>query len=148
MAIGLATSLAIPAEGVRHYAYYDPPGVLTVCYGSTFEVEAKRFYSMEECKDRLSKEMLAAVEKVEKCQPDLPTPILAAFGDAVYNLGPTIACSTAKSTAARLLKKDSFKEACEQLPRWNQAKIAGVWVALPGLTSRRLKEKELCLTGV
>ena len=34
-ALALAVALAVPAEGLRQYAYYDPPGILTVCYGTT-----------------------------------------------------------------------------------------------------------------
>lgn len=37
-ALAAALALAIPAEGLRQYAYYDPPGILTVCYGSTRDV--------------------------------------------------------------------------------------------------------------
>jgi GH24 family phage-related lysozyme (muramidase) len=33
-AAALAVAIAIPAEGLRQWAYYDPPGILTVCYGS------------------------------------------------------------------------------------------------------------------
>ena len=31
----LATAIAVPAEGLRQWAYYDPPGILTVCRGHT-----------------------------------------------------------------------------------------------------------------
>lgn len=129
-------------------AYYDPPGVLTVCYGSTTNVDKNKVYSIAECKARLDKDMLQAVETVEKCAPNLPVKTLAAFGDAVYNLGPTVACSTTSSTAARLLKQGKIEEACNQLPRWNKARVAGVMVELPGLTKRRKLEQQLCLEGL
>jgi GH24 family phage-related lysozyme (muramidase) len=67
---------------------------------------------------------------------------------AAYNAGPRIACDTHQSTAARLLKAGRVREACEQLPRWDKARIAGQMVSLPGLTKRRVKERELCLSGV
>ena len=73
---------------------------------------------------------------------------LAAFSDAVYNMGPTIACNPSKSTAARYLKSGNIKQACMELPKWNKAKIAGIAVTLPGLTKRREKEKDLCLEGL
>ncbi len=38
MATTIAAALAAPMEGLRQYAYYDPPGILTVCYGSTTNV--------------------------------------------------------------------------------------------------------------
>jgi len=85
--------------------------------------------------------MRVAINTVEKCVPGLPDNVLAAFADAVYNMGPKIACDTSKSTAARLLKAGKIEEACKQLPKWNKA--GGV--PLPGLTKRRNAEMEVCL---
>jgi lysozyme len=143
-ATALATAIAVPAEGLRQWAYYDPPGILTVCYGTTGpEVVKGKFYSLEQCKAYLNRDMMKAIEHVERCHPGLPENVLAAFGDAVYNLGPTVACN---STASKYLSAGNIPAACNQLPRWNKAKVADVYVELPGLTKRRLKEKELCLS--
>jgi GH24 family phage-related lysozyme (muramidase) len=147
-AVAAATAIAIPAEGLRQVAYRDPPGVLTVCYGETHNVDPHKVYSIDECKALLSASMLKAVETVEYCQPGLPVHVLAAFGDAVYNLGPTIACDPKRSTAARLLKAGQYADACMQLPRWNKASIGGVMVELPGLTKRRNREMQLCMRGL
>lgn len=145
-AAAIATAIAIPAEGLRQFAYYDPPGILTVCYGHTGkDVEKGRKYSMDECRALLDGDMMKAVSAVDKCQPGLPDNVLAAFSDAAYNLGPAIACNTERSTAARYLAAGMFQEACDQLPRWNKASVGGVMVPLPGLTKRRAKERELCL---
>lgn len=141
-ALALAISLAIPAEGLRQYAYYDPPGILTVCYGSTTNVQKGRKYSLDECRARLDKDMLAAIEQVERCHPGLPVNVLAAFSDAVYNIGPTVACN---STASRYLSSGNYGAACSQLLRWDKAKVAGAYISLPGLTKRRKAEAELCL---
>lgn len=147
-ALALATAIAVPAEGLRQWAYRDPVGILTVCFGATGQgVEAGRKYSLDECYDRLDDDMTLAIAIVEGCQPGLPEPVLAAFSDAVFNAGPTIACDRGKSTAARLLATKQYDAACNQLPRWSYAKVAGVSVQLPGLTKRRLKERELCLSG-
>ncbi len=143
----LATAVAIPAEGLRQTAYTDPPGILTVCYGSTRDVEVGRRYTLAECRARLDADMQAALLAVEHCHPGLPVPVLAAFGDAVYNLGPAIACDQKASTAARLLAAGQIKAACEQLPRWNKARVAGLVVTLPGLSKRRAAERDLCLQG-
>ena len=144
-ALAIAAAIAIPAEGLRQVAYRDPPGILTVCYGSTTNVQPGKVYSLAECKARLDADMLAAVSTVEKCAPGLPVNALAAFSDAVYNIGPTIACDKTRSTAARLLALGMVEDACRQLPRWNKATVAGQLVELPGLTKRRAKEMELCL---
>ena len=144
-AAALATAIAIPAEGLRQYAYRDPPGILTVCYGTTGkDVVAGKKYSLQECKAFLDRDMLKAVQTVEKCQPGLPENVLAAFSDAVYNLGPSVAC---ESTAARLLRSGYIQGACRQLPRWVFANVAGVNVKLPGLVKRRNAEMALCLQG-
>lgn len=146
--IAAATALAMPAEGLRQWAYKDPVGILTVCYGATGQgVEAGRKYSLDECYDRLNDDMTLAIATVEGCQPGLPEPVLAAFADAVFNMGPTIACDRGRSTAARFLAVKDYDAACNQLPRWNKARVGGVLVELPGLTKRRLKERELCLGG-
>lgn len=146
-AVAVACGLAVPAEGLRQVAYRDPPGILTVCWGSTTNVQPGKTYSLDECRQRLEADMTAAVVAVERCQPGLPPAVLAAFADAVFNIGPKIVCDPMRSTAARLLKAGKIREACEQLPRWNMARVAGVQVALPGLTKRRATERDLCLTG-
>lgn len=137
-----AAAIAAPAEGLRQYAYYDPPGVLTVCYGSTTDVVKGRKYSIEECKARLESDMLKAVQAVERCHPGLPDKVLIAFSDAVYNIGPTVACN---STASRYLAAGNYTAACNELPKWDKARVAGQLVALPGLTKRRAKERAVCL---
>ena len=115
--------------------------------GSTTNVQKGVKYSLDECKARLDDDMRAAIAQVDACAPGLPVPVLAAFGDAVYNIGPKIACDTKHSTAARLLKAGDLAGACQQLPRWNRATVAGRSVELPGLTKRRAKEMDLCLEG-
>lgn len=148
-ALSIATAIAVPAEGIRQYAYYDPPGILTVCRGHTGrDVIKGKKYSLKECDQYLNADMRKAILIVDRCQPGLPVEVLASFSDATYNLGSTIACDTKQSTAARLLEAGDLAGACNQLPRWNKAKIMGVKVALPGLTTRRALEQEVCLTGV
>ena len=143
--LAIATALAIPAEGLRQYAYNDPPGILTVCYGSTTNVVKGKKYSLDECRSRLDADMTNAINQVEKCAPGLPENVLAAFSDAVYNMGPKIACDKQNSTAARLLAKGDIEGACNQLPRWNRATVAGVSIELPGVTKRKETERNLCL---
>lgn len=147
--VGIVAAIAASSEGLRQVAYYDPPGILTVCYGSTSNVQKNKVYSLQECRERLSFEMAVTVSKVEKCVPEgTPDRVLIAFSDAAYNLGLKIACDPSASTAARLLDQRRYDEACEQLPRWDKARVGGVMVALPGLTIRRKLERDICLHGV
>ena len=137
----VAAVLAAGHEGLRQYAYNDPrPGdpILTVCYGSTTQVEKGKRYSLEECKQRLDADMLEAVTAVERCHPNLPDNVLIAFADAVYNIGPKIAC---KSTASKYLDQGNYEAACNELPKWNKSN----GVVLKGLTRRREEERKICL---
>ena len=137
----VAAVLAAGHEGLRQYAYNDPrPGdpILTVCYGSTTQVERGKKYSLDECKQRLDADMLEAVTAVERCHPNLPDNVLIAFADAVYNIGPKVACN---STASKYLDKGNYEAACNELPKWNKSN----GVVLKGLTRRRLEERDICL---
>lgn len=141
----IAMALAIPAEGLRQVAYRDPVGIMTVCYGTTGKDVVKgKTYSLEECRAFLERDMLEAITIVELCHPGLPDKVLAAFSDAVYNIGPNVACN---STANKHLKAGDYVAACNELPKWNKARMAGQMVALPGLTKRREAERRLCLEG-
>lgn len=147
--IAAAVALAAPAEGLRRWAYRDPPGILTVCYGHTgADVDAKREYSVAECRMLLDKDMGGAVDVVQRCAPGAPDSVTVAFSDAVFNLGPTIACSQPTSTAARMLATKQWRQACEELPRWVKANVGGVSVTLPGLVKRRALEMDVCLGGI
>lgn len=140
-AAAIAASLAAGFEGFRQYAYYDPrPGdaILTVCYGSTTDVEKGKKYTKEECVARLNADMAEAVAIVDRCHPNLPFNVLVAFSDAVYNIGPKVAC---KSTASKYLDAGNYTAACNELSKWNKAN----GVVLPGLTKRREEERRICL---
>lgn len=145
LAIVLASSLAIPAEGLYYTWYPDPVGIATVCYGHTASVDKGKRYTKDECLTLLSVDMANAVKQVDKCVPDLPLGVLAAFSDAVYNMGPKIACDTKNSRAATMLHLRDYFGACNQLPRWNKARIGDVLRELLGLTIRRTAEQEMCL---
>lgn len=139
-------ALAAPFEGIRQVAYYDPPGILTVCEGHTgADVQKNHVYTLGECHSLAVADASKAVAAVQRCAPGAPDSVLIAFSDAVFNLGETLACDQLHSTAARLLYVHNWRGACEQLPSWNKAHVAGVLVTLPGLTRRRLAERDLCL---
>ena len=140
----IAAVIATSAEGLRQSAYSDPVGILTVCYGHTgADIEKGKRYAFDECKEMLAEDMLAAVEEVERCHPNLPPNVHAAFSDAVFNIGSKVACD---STASRYLESGQIEAACRELPKWDKARVAGVLVTLPGLTKRRQREMQLCLS--
>jgi GH24 family phage-related lysozyme (muramidase) len=145
-ATAIATVMATGHEGLKFTPYYDPPGILTVCRGHTgADVVKNKRYTLQQCDAFMNADMRRAVDAVERCAPGLPPHVLAAFADAVYNMGPKIVCDPANSRAARLLKQGFLPAACEELPRWDKARVAGALVSLPGLTKRRHEEREVCL---
>ena len=146
--LALASAIAVPMEGTRQWAYRDPVGIPTICMGSTAGVKMGDFRTLDECKALLTKEMTDVIVAVERCRPGLPPEVLAAFSDAAYNIGPKIACDTLRSTAARRLADGEYAAACNELLKWDKARVAGVMVSLPGLTKRRAMERDLCLRGV
>ena len=147
-ALALAIALASSHEGIKFTPYYDPPGILTVCRGHTGkDVVKDRKYTLAQCDAFMDQDMRVALAAVDRCQPGLPEEVRAAFADTVFNGGPRIACDRTNSTAARLLDARDFVGACNQLPRWNKARIAGVLTELPGLTKRRTEARDLCLEG-
>jgi lysozyme len=146
-ATAAAIAIASPFEGIAYYAYRDPPGILTACRGHTGpDVKVGVKYTLAQCDAWMDADMRKAVEAVDRCHPNLPEPVLIAFADAAFNIGPKVACDAKSSTAARYLFAGRWNDACLQLPRWDKASIAGVMVALPGLTKRRNVEKDICMT--
>jgi GH24 family phage-related lysozyme (muramidase) len=148
LVLAIATAMAAPMEGLRQYAYYDPPGILTVCYGSTTDVVKSKKYSLEECKTRLDSDMLKAIDIVGRCTAgkELTINQTVAFSDMVYNIGSKPVCDQKKSTLARKLSTNDILGACNEIYKWNKASVGGMMIALPGLTQRRNKEAELCKT--
>ena len=143
-AIAAVCALATCYEGTVLKSYVDPVGVLTACTGHTGpELRPGQVFSQAQCASLLNADVTKAVNQVIECAPAAPDRVIAAFGDAAYNLGPTIACDRSRSTAARLLAAGQWDAACLQLPRWN---TAGGRV-LPGLTRRRQADLDLCLKG-
>jgi len=147
--VAAVLAIATPAEGIRNWAYRDPPGILTVCMGHTgADVVAGKYYSAGQCYEIAKADAGRAVDAVLRCVPAAPDSVATAFGDATFNLGPAIACDRQRSTAAKLLAAGEWRAACNQLPRWDKAVVHGVTVSLPGLTKRRALERDICLGGL
>ena len=133
------------AEGCRREPYKCPSDVLTVGIGSTeysgLPIEPKRIYTDLEIAERWKNDIQVA----EKCVNqygngrNLPQPVFDAATSITFNVG----CGAMrKSTMFKYLNAGKYVQACNELSRWTRA---GGRV-LPGLVSRREKEKQLCLT--
>ena len=135
------------AEGCRREPYKCPADVLTVGIGSTeysgLPIEPKRIYADLEIAERWKNDIQVA----EKCVNqygngrNLPQSVFDAATSITFNVG----CGAMrKSTMFKYLNAGKYVQACNELSRWTRA---GGRV-LPGLVSRREKEKQLCLTPV
>lgn len=144
--IALAVSMAAPAEGYRAYAYRDPVGVLTYCYGETQgakDAVGKKFTETE-CRALLTRRMAHYEQGNAACvagYENLDVYVQGAFNDFSYNLGNGAFC---RSTAAKLLRAGNVKGACMQMGKF----IYAGGKVLKGLVKRRQLEQMYCLKGV
>lgn len=141
-ALTLATTITASFEGLRLWAYKDPIGVVTICYGETDGVRMGDYYTAAECRVMLQKkvsEYMLAVDAM--VLPPIPDTRLAALTSFAYNVGIT---NFANSTLLKKLNRGDVVGACNELSRWTFAKGK----QLPGLVNRRAAERELCLKGV
>lgn len=129
-------------EGLRTYAYRDPVGIPTICFGETRGVQMGDTATVEECKKMLGDRLLEFAAGVDKCltvpAPDKP---YMAFVSLAYNIGTGAFC---KSTVVKRWNLKQYRASCEAILMWNKA---GGRV-LPGLVTRREAERKLCLEGV
>jgi len=142
---GLAVSLVAGAEGLRTVAYYDPPNIPTICYGETKGVKITDTATPEQCVAMLKTSLDGYSTAIDKCLPsNLPEPMYVAFLSAAYNIGAPALCTSSMAIRANA---GNLNGACDALLMWDKATIAGVRVALPGLTKRRKMERDLCMKG-
>ena len=126
-------------EGCREYAYRDPVGIPTVCFGETRGVHLGQHYTRGQCENMLIPRLDEFDRGVRACvHVDMPPPREAAMVSFAYNLGIGGFC---RSSVARLLNEALPAEACNALLRYDRA--AGI--VLPGLRRRRAEERRLCL---
>lgn len=139
-------------EGLRLTAYQDVGGVWTVCYGETLGVTAGMRKTAAECEAMLLRRLtndfyLRLVDNVRDYAL-APVSVQAALLSLSYNVGVAAAWG---STAAVLIVKHRYREACDAMTRYNRA--AGSVSA--GLVARRemgdaarIGEGELCVSGL
>lgn len=131
------------AESCRRDPYVCPAGVLTDGIGNTHGVKAGTRKTDAQIAAEWEKNILAA----EKCVNSyaagtkLSDNTFSAVTSITFNLG----CGAMqKSTLFWMLRQGETEKACQQFSRW----VYADGVQLPGLVTRRSKEKALCLDGV
>lgn len=129
-------------EGCQLAPYQCSAGVWTTGIGHTAGVTPKAPITEQQAAENL----LADVQTVEKglhaCMPvNMPQAVYDAVVAFTFNVGVRASCH---STLAFFIKKQQWRDACEQLSRW--VFVNGIRSA--GLERRRAAERTLCLSGV
>ncbi|CNC23434.1 putative phage lysozyme [Yersinia frederiksenii] len=129
------------AESCRRDPYVCPAGVLTDGIGNTHGVKAGVIKTDAQIAADWEKNILEAESCVNKYGNGKK--LNQGQFDAVTSITFNAGCAQMqKSTMYRMLRDSKFTEACNQFPRWTY----GGGKQLPGLVTRRDKERALCLT--
>ncbi|AMO49186.1 Lysozyme [Enterobacter sp. FY-07] len=131
------------AESCRRDPYVCPAGVLTDGIGNTHGVKA----GTRKTDVQIAADWERNILQAEKCVNTyaagarLSDNTFSAVTSITFNVG----CGAMqKSTLFWMLRKGETAQACQQFTRW----VYADGVQLPGLVTRRSKEKALCLDGV
>ncbi len=142
VAITLAVGLVSVFEGVRTYAYRDPVGIPTICFGHTEGVKMGDRHTLPACKTLLAEDIKIYADGIKTCvKVQMPDTRAAALISFAYNVGIEAAC---KSNVVRFINAGRTQLGCDKLLSYRFAH----GIALPGLTTRRKKERAYCLMGL
>jgi GH24 family phage-related lysozyme (muramidase) len=130
-------------EGRSLTAYRDIVGVVTICDGSTLDVQIGDIATDAQCDALLMRDIQSHAARISACINDdveerMPLMMRVSVLSLGFNVGTGATCG---STLVRKLNAGDFYGACEQLPRWNKA---GGKV-IRGLTNRRGIERKMCI---
>lgn len=127
-------------EGYSPSAYEPIKGdVPTIGFGTTQGVKIGDKITVERALVRLLADANKFESAVKRCAPvPMHQYEFDAYVSLTYNIGEGAFCS---STLAKLLNQGLYKEACDQILRWDKFKGK----PLAGLTKRRKEEHQKCL---
>lgn len=146
--VAVCIACIAPAEGLRQYAYNDPVGIPTYCFGETQHPDGRKVRlgdkaTTEECKDMLAERVERDfIPGVERCvtRPVSDT-TKAAFVSLAYNVGVERFCT---SSIAGKYNAGDLLGSCDAFLLYTKAR----GIELPGLVKRRQQERALCLRGL
>lgn len=133
-------------EGLRLNAYLDPVGVPTIGWGTTVYPDGRKVQigdtiTREQAEEYLQHDISTAQSAVEQT---IETPLepneLDALTSFQYNTG-----GIQGSTLAKKLNSGDKAGAAAELDRWVHGTVGDQKVVLPGLVTRRAREKDLFL---
>lgn len=134
-------------------AYLDIAGVATACDGLTRDefgepIRNKQLFTEKQCEVMLEKALVTHAKGMMRCTPSLrgedKDHLRAAGTINTYNIGVNGWC---RSSMHRYMEQGDFVRGCNNLLAWNKARVRGVLQPVRGLTLRRNREREICLTG-
>jgi len=146
--LAAAASIAVGAvalfEGYSDRPYYDIAGVLTDCYGNTYNVSPTNIRTKQECTKLLNDEIYRVGYILLEDNKDIPVSVLAAGISLVYNIGTT---AYSKSTFRKYIIRNEFYNACYEIPKWKYITnpITREKQVSKGLENRRAKEYDMCM---
>lgn len=134
-------------EGCRRDPYKCPSDVLTVGIGSTEyngeKINPRHRYTDLEIAERWKNDIKTAERCVMKYANGQALP--QSVFDSVVSITFNVGCGAlSQSTLFKHLRAGRYIQACNEYPRW----VYAGGRKLPGLVSRREKEKALCLTDL
>lgn len=135
---------------MRLRAYRDTGGIWTVCDGDTNDVRANTVETPQGCWARLERQLVAHARPVRQCLPVLWRPGTDyqrwAMVDLAYNGGTGTLCG--RTGLHSLLKGGQLVAGCNRVLVYNKVKVRGVLTYSDGLSRRRHRENEVCLTNL
>ena len=144
--LAIAVPLICAFEGcdyVAHHQYFDPPGVITYCYGQTNydnpNIKSGTRFTKQQCDTYAVPTIEKYNAQMHKCIPAQQPPNReAALTSATYNLGQGNIC---KSKIAYYINRGDIADGCRDLKSYVRANHK----VLPGLVKRREAEYQLCM---
>ena len=135
-------------EGFRSYAYIDTSGLPVIGYGQSRingePVRMGQYITRAQADAALATELYHVQRLIlANVRVKLTPHQLGALTSLVYNVGTRV---VKDSTLSRKLNARDYQGAAKEFVRWNKANQGGRLVALPGLTKRRVAEKNMFLT--
>lgn len=136
----LALPFVAGEEGLRTKAYLDQGGIPTICYGETDGVNLGDVKSKHECDALFYMRLGYFAYRVDMMvEPEMTDGQHAAYTSLAYNIGLG---AFKKSSALKKANNYDMQGSCESILAWNKV---GKNVN-KGLTNRRKRERDLCLS--
>jgi lysozyme len=139
-AASLVAPLTLASEGLVTKTSDDPVAIPTACWGHA-NAQPGKVYSLGECEQIAVLDLAKAGAGIAPCiKAPVSDMTRGAFTDFALNAGVGAFCS---STMAKKLNAGDAAGACAELSRW----VNAGGKPLPGLVTRRERERNLCECG-